>query len=98
MIVQAPPGILRILTIYLPQSGYSGFLAGPSTKYLNLLLSLLLGVGIVRLWLVPLASSFWVDEMGTAFVVHYGPHQRSSVSRRSAIACRRFYSWASLSS
>ena len=36
------------------------------------LLPLLLAIAIVRLWLVPLPSSFWVDEMVTAFVVHFG--------------------------
>jgi len=30
-------------------------------------------VCIVRLWLMQLPSSFWVDEMVTAFVVHQGP-------------------------
>ena len=39
----------------------------------TLLLSLLLAACIARLWLAPLSSSFWVDEMVTAFVVHYGP-------------------------
>lgn len=29
---------------------------------------------IVRLWIVPLSSSFWVDEMVTAFVVRYPAH------------------------
>jgi len=37
----------------------------------------LLAACIVRLWLVPLPSSFWVDEMVTAFVVHYGPRHPS---------------------
>jgi hypothetical protein len=36
------------------------------------LLLVLLAVCIVRLWLMPLPSSFWVDEMVTAFVIHYG--------------------------
>jgi hypothetical protein len=27
---------------------------------------------VVRLWVMPMSSSFWVDEMGTAFVVHHG--------------------------
>ncbi len=40
-----------------------------STK---ILLSLLLAACIARLWLMPLPSSFWVDEMVTAFVIHYG--------------------------
>jgi hypothetical protein len=37
------------------------------------ILSLILAACIVKLWLLPLPSSFWVDEMVTAFVVHYGP-------------------------
>ena len=32
----------------------------------------LLTAAIVRCWLMPLPSSFWVDETATAFVVHYG--------------------------
>jgi hypothetical protein len=39
---------------------------------LTLLLFALLGLCIVRLWLMPLGSSFWVDEMGTVFVVEHG--------------------------
>jgi hypothetical protein len=35
-------------------------------------LSLLLALGLVRLWLMPMFSSFWVDEMGTVFVVRQG--------------------------
>ena len=38
---------------------------------------LLLALAIARLWLVPLPSSFWIDEMVTAFVVHYGPSHPS---------------------
>lgn len=41
------------------------------------MLILLLALAIVRLWLVPLPSSFWIDEMVTAFVVHYGPSHPS---------------------
>jgi hypothetical protein len=36
------------------------------------LLGLLLAACIVRLWLMPLRSSFWIDEIATAFVVRYG--------------------------
>jgi dolichyl-phosphate-mannose-protein mannosyltransferase len=36
------------------------------------LLWLLLAAVIVRVWLMPLGSSFWVDEMATAFVVEQG--------------------------
>ena len=39
---------------------------------LTWLLALLVAACIARLWLLPLRSSFWVDEMVTAFVVHYG--------------------------
>jgi hypothetical protein len=44
---------------------------------LPLFLSCLLLVSIVRLWLMPLGSSFWVDETATAFVVHYGAQDPS---------------------
>jgi hypothetical protein len=33
----------------------------------------LLALCIARLWLMPLPSSFWLDEMGTVFVTRYGP-------------------------
>jgi Dolichyl-phosphate-mannose-protein mannosyltransferase len=36
------------------------------------LLAALLAACIARLWVVPISSSFWVDEMATAFVVHHG--------------------------
>jgi hypothetical protein len=39
---------------------------------LDFLLTVTLVLCIVRLWLMPLPSSFWVDEMGTAFVVRHG--------------------------
>ncbi len=39
---------------------------------LNLVLAALLALCVMRLWLMPLPSSFWVDEMGTAFVVRHG--------------------------
>jgi hypothetical protein len=37
-----------------------------------LLLPLLLAVCLVRLWLMPLPSSFWLDEMATVFVAQQG--------------------------
>lgn len=40
---------------------------------LNWLLPFLLAICITRLWLMPLPSSFWIDEIGTAFVVRQGP-------------------------
>jgi hypothetical protein len=42
-------------------------------RHFTLPLAILLAACIARLWLAPLSSSFWVDEMVTAFVVHYGP-------------------------
>ena len=39
---------------------------------LNLLLTATLAVIVIRFWLMPMPSSFWVDEMGTVFVVHHG--------------------------
>src|SRR5579883_2169662 len=36
------------------------------------LLSALLGLCLIRLWVMPMASSFWVDETATAFVVTHG--------------------------
>ncbi len=35
-------------------------------------LGCLLAAAVCKLWILPLPSSFWVDEMVTAFVVHYG--------------------------
>ena len=36
------------------------------------LLWLVLALCVARLWLMPLPSSFWVDEMVSAFVIHFG--------------------------
>jgi hypothetical protein len=59
-----------------PPPGTGPFAAEPSGKLLgvnlNLLLALTLALCVIRLWLMPLPSSFWVDEMGTAFVVRHG--------------------------
>jgi hypothetical protein len=41
--------------------------AGPDA-----LLPALLTLSVVRLWLMPLGSSFWIDEMGTVFVAKHG--------------------------
>ncbi len=49
-------------------------------RTLNLLLWLLLAVCITRLWLMPLSSSFWVDEMATVFVVHHPHHPSFAVA------------------
>ncbi len=42
-----------------------------------LALGLVLTLCLVRLWLTPLSSSFWVDEMVSAFVIHFGPSHPS---------------------
>ena len=39
----------------------------------------LLCLCILRLWLMPLPSSLWVDELGTVFVVHHGAADPSPV-------------------
>lgn len=39
---------------------------------LTLALAGLLALAIVRLWLMPLPSSFWTDETDAAFLVRYG--------------------------
>src|ERR1700679_3260968 len=49
----------------------------PRERVLNLVLGLLLAACITRLWLMPLPSSFWVDEMATVFVVQHGPNHPS---------------------
>jgi hypothetical protein len=46
-------------------------------RVLNLLLGFLLAACVTRLWLMPLPSSFWVDEMATVFVVQHGPNHPS---------------------
>lgn len=48
-----------------------------SSRLPNLLLTLLLLLSIARLWLMPMWSSFWVDEMATVFVVQHGPDDPS---------------------
>src|SRR4051812_24050523 len=35
-------------------------------------LPILLALCIARMWVMPMTSSFWVDEAETAFVVHHG--------------------------
>ncbi|HTA71750.1 MAG TPA: glycosyltransferase family 39 protein [Bryobacteraceae bacterium] len=52
--------------------------AGPAhARLLNLLLSCILTLIVIRLWLMPLPSSFWIDEMATVFVVHIGAQDAS---------------------
>src|SRR5215469_4695863 len=44
---------------------------------MNLALALLLALLVARLWVEQIGSSFWVDEMVTAFVVHHGAADQS---------------------
>lgn len=44
----------------------------PAARHANVWLAILLGLCILRFWVTPLPSPFWVDEMGTAFVVQHG--------------------------
>jgi hypothetical protein len=50
------------------------------TRLLNVLLWVLLAACVIRLWLMPLPSSFWVDEMATVFVVHHPDHPSFAVA------------------
>jgi len=49
----------------------------PNGRLLNLLLPSVLALTVIRVWLMPLPSSFWIDEMATAFVVHHGARDAS---------------------
>lgn len=60
------------VTVALREQPAPVMLARGSSGRLNLLLSALLLVCVARLWLMPITSSFWVDEMGTSFVVRNG--------------------------
>lgn len=48
----------------------------PGSK-LRWVLAALMLLSIARLWLMPLGSGFWVDEMGTMFVVRHGAEEPS---------------------
>lgn len=41
-------------------------------RAISITLLVLLILCVIRLWLMPMGSSFWIDEMATAFVVHHG--------------------------
>lgn len=45
--------------------------AASRERTISILLGVLLAACIARLWIMPLPSSFWVDEMATVFVVHH---------------------------
>ncbi|HLH43376.1 MAG TPA: glycosyltransferase family 39 protein [Bryobacteraceae bacterium] len=46
-------------------------------RSLTPLLMAVLAACILRFWIVPLPSSFWLDEMVTSFVIHYGAQHAS---------------------
>jgi len=46
-------------------------------KRLNVLIALIFVLAVVRLWIIHLPVSFWVDEMVTVFVVQHGPNDPS---------------------
>ena len=55
----------------------------------------LLAACILKLWILPLPSTFWVDEMVTAFVVHYGPSHPSLAVAPQLIATNYYWlPWA----
>ena len=47
---------------------------------MNVLLGLLLAACVTRLWLMPLRSSFWLDELVTSFVVKYPAHPSFAIA------------------
>jgi len=47
---------------------------------MNVLLGLLLAACVTRLWLMPLPSSFWLDELVTSFVVNYSAHPSFAIA------------------
>jgi Domain of Unknown Function (DUF1080)/Dolichyl-phosphate-mannose-protein mannosyltransferase len=57
--------------------------------------SVLLAAALFKLWILPLRSSFWVDEMVTAFVVHYGSaHPSLSVAPQVTATIYYWLPWA----
>ena len=61
----------------------------------KLALGVLLAASIVKLWLLPLPSSFWVDEMVTAFVVHQGAaHASFAVAPQVTASVYYWLPWA----
>ena len=59
------------------------------TRRVHWLLPLLLALAIVRLWIMPLPSSFWLDETATVFVAQHG----SSHPSLNAVAPQAWRSW-----
>lgn len=56
----------------LPGGGQAQARPTPAARVLKPALLVLLAACLARLWLMPLGSSFWVDEMATVFVVEHG--------------------------
>lgn len=49
-------------------------------RRMNVLLVLLFAACVTRLWLMPLPSSFWLDELVTSFVVKYPDHPSFAIA------------------
>ncbi len=65
-------GTDRGIALPFQQPEPSGWGGRVSRINLKLVLPALLGLCVLRAWLMPLPSSMWVDEMATSFVVRYG--------------------------
>ena len=61
-----------------------------SARFPRIALPALLALCLARLWIVPLSSSFWVDEAETAFVAHYG-YQHPSLAVVPQITASVYY-------
>ena len=65
-----------------------------ANRYFLVLCGLMVAA-VFKLWILPLRSSFWVDEMVTAFVVHYGPsHASLSVAPQVTATIYYWLPWA----
>ncbi len=71
-----PPRLPELAHIH---SSHDRIRSLPVRTWLALLLTVFAAC-IVRLWLVPLPSSFWVDELVTAFVVAHPNHPSLTVA------------------
>ena len=54
--------------------------AGSFLNPFPLALTFLLLLAVARLWIAPIRSSFWVDEMVTVFVVHHDADASLSIA------------------
>jgi hypothetical protein len=71
-------------------------LAESGESRLHLFLSALLAACIARLWLMPLLSGFWLDEIVTAFIIRHGV-SHSSFAVAPQVAATIYYALPTLS-